>query len=113
MIRAPNRDTPQKRPDVIRARRDFVLGVMRSRSWITDAQYSEARSHGVAFVNGSIPVALYPFYLRALRAEIVSAVGLRTVLEGGLTIVSEMDPAAQRAARTRGAPRAAAIAVAL
>jgi penicillin-binding protein 1B len=107
MIRAPNRDTPQKRPDVIRARRDFILGVMRSRSWITDAQYSEATAHGVTFANGAIPVAPYPFYLRALRAEIVAAVGLRTVLEGGLTIVSEMDPAAQRAAEhvARLAPR--------
>src|SRR5256885_257005 len=30
MIRAPNRDTPEKRPDIARARRDAILAVMRS-----------------------------------------------------------------------------------
>lgn len=98
MIRAPNRDTPQKRPDIIRARRDAILGVMVKHGWIDDAQYREATARDVNFVNGSIPQAPYPFYLRALRSEIVNQVGLRAVLEGGLTIVSEMDPAAQRAA---------------
>jgi len=30
----------------------------------------EARAHGVDFTNGTIPDLPYPFYLRALRAEI-------------------------------------------
>src|SRR5687768_13681221 len=33
MIRAPNRDTPEKRPDLVRARRDATLAVMRERGW--------------------------------------------------------------------------------
>ena len=49
-------------------------------------------------MQGSIPQAPFPFYLRALRSEIVRDVGLRPVIEGGLTIICEMDPAAQRAA---------------
>ena len=98
MIRAPNRDTPEKRPELIRSRRDAILAVMIKHGWINDGQFREATAQEVDFVNGSIPQAPYPFYLRALRSEIVNQVGLRTVLEGGLTIVSEMDPAAQRAA---------------
>jgi len=107
MIRAPNRDTPEKRPDIVRARRDAILNVMRVHRWITDEQYRDAASREVAFVTGAIPHAPYPFYLRALRSEIVSEVGLRTVLEGGLTIVSEIDPVAQRAAErvARRAPQ--------
>jgi len=38
IIRAPNRDNPQKRPDIVRARRDAILRVMREHNWIDDAQ---------------------------------------------------------------------------
>lgn len=98
MIRAPNRDNPWHRPDVIRARRDAVLGVMQKRGWITEDQYREAVSHDVHFVPGSIPQAPYPFYLRALRGELVKDIGVEPVVRGGLTIDCEIDPAAQGAA---------------
>ena len=98
IVRAPNRDNPWKRPDLVRARRDAILQVMQKHDWISDAQYREATSHDVRFVQGSIPQAPFPFYLRALRSEIVHEIGLRPVIEGGLTIICEMDPAAQRAA---------------
>ncbi|MEA2337305.1 MAG: penicillin-binding protein, partial [Thermoanaerobaculia bacterium] len=96
MIRAPNRDTPEKRPDIARARRDAILAVMRDHDWISEAQLADAKSRDVEFTGGTIPQAPYPFYLRALRADIVKEVGVRTVIEGALTIVCEMDPDAQR-----------------
>ena len=96
IIRAPNRDTPEKRPDIVRARRDAVLAVMRDHDWITDAQYRQGVAHDVEFTGGAMPQPPFPFYLRALRAEMVDAVGLRRVIEGGLTVVAEIDPAAQR-----------------
>jgi penicillin-binding protein 1B len=98
IIRAPNRDTPQKRPDVVRARRDAVLRVMRDRGWIDDAQLRDATAHGVQFVSGALDEAPYPFYLHALRAEIVKNVGVRPLIEGGLRITCELDPRAQAAA---------------
>ncbi len=98
IVRAPNRDTPEKRPDVVRARRDAILQVMRKRGWITDPQYRDAVLHGVQFTTGSIPRAPYPFYLRALRSEIVQQIGVAPVIEGGLTITCEIDPEAQGAA---------------
>src|SRR5262249_54932009 len=85
IVRAPNRDNPWKRPDLARARRDAILSVMRKHDWITDAQYREATSRDVRFVQGSIPQAPFPFYLRALRSELVNAIGVRPVIEGGLT----------------------------
>jgi len=106
IVRAPNRDNPWKRPDIVRSRRDATLAIMLKLEWITADQYREAVSHDVHFVQGSIPQAPFPFYLRALRSEIVREVGLRTVIEGGLTIVCEMDPDAQRAAE-RAARRVA------
>jgi penicillin-binding protein 1B len=98
IIRAPNRDTPDKRPDIVQARRDAVLAIMRKHDWITDAQYRAAVSRRVEFRRGSMPQAPYPFYLRAMRAEMIRQIGLRPVIEGGLTIVCEMDPHAQAAA---------------
>jgi penicillin-binding protein 1B len=98
MIRAPNRDTPEKRPDLARARRNAILAVMHDRGWIDENVLRKAIAHPVDVTRGALPERLYPYYLRALRAEVVHEVGLRPVVAGGLTIVSEMDPAAQRAA---------------
>ncbi|HKS24926.1 MAG TPA: PBP1A family penicillin-binding protein [Thermoanaerobaculia bacterium] len=98
MIRAPNRDTPDKRPDVVRARRNAILGVMRDHHWIDDRQYDDAISRVVEFRNGPILQPPFPFYLRALRSELVDTVGIERLLEGGLTIMCEIDPRAQAAA---------------
>jgi penicillin-binding protein 1B len=98
IVRAPNRDTPAKRPDVVRARRDAILATMRDRKWITADQYDDAVRRRVAFPGGRLPDQPFPYYLRAVRSEIVGRLGLKRVLEGGLSIVTEMDPAAQRAA---------------
>ncbi len=107
MIRAPNRDNPWRRPDVIRARRDAVLGVMRRRGWITEQQFRDAVSREVGFTPGSIPQAPFPYYLRALRGELVKQIGVQPVIEGGLTIDCAIDPAAQHAAErvARRTPR--------
>lgn len=108
MIRAPNRDTPEKRPELARARRDAILGVMRDRGWINENEHRIAAAHPVDVSRGALPEQPFPFYLHALRTEVVQAVGLGPVVAGGLTIVSEMNPDAQRAAERearRGAQR--------
>jgi penicillin-binding protein 1B len=98
IIRAPNRDNPQKRPDLVRARRDAILRVMLDHKWISDDAFRAATARGVDFVGGSVPSPPFPFYLRAVRSEIVKRFGIRPVIEGGLTVVCEIDPIAQRAA---------------
>jgi len=98
IIRAPNRDTPDKRPDAVRARRDAVLRVMRDHGWINDVQLRAALARDVEYRGGSQPQAPFPYYLTALRRDIVERVGVRPVIEGGLTIVTELDPDAQRMA---------------
>lgn len=98
MIRAPNRDTPEKRPDLARARRNAILAVMRDHHWIGEDEYRAAIAHAVDVTRGALPERPYPFYLRALRADVVREVGLGPVVAGGLTVVSEMDPDAQSAA---------------
>jgi len=111
IVRAPNRDTPEKRPDIARTRRDAILGVMRKHDWISEEQYRDAISRDVRFVHGAIPQAPYQYYLRAIRTQLVDDIGVRAVVEGALTIVCELDPRAQataeRAAK-RGAQQLAA-----
>ena len=98
IVRAPNRDNPQKRPDLARARRNAILQVMEDRGWLTAEQARAATGRPVEFKGGSVPLQPYPYYLRALRSEIIHRIGMRRIIEGGLTIVCEMDPDAQRAA---------------
>lgn len=106
-IRAPNQYNPFKRPDLVRARRNAVLGVMRDRRWITEDEYRIASARAVEPRRGAIPETPYPYYLRALRLDALREAGARAIAAGGLTIVCEMDPDAQRAAE-RAARRAPA-----
>lgn len=107
MIRAPNRDNPEKRPEVARARRNAILEVMHDRGWIDDDELRAAKDRQVEVSRGRLPARKYPFYLRALRGEVVRQAGMRAVVAGKLTIVSEIDPDAQEAAE-RAARRGAA-----
>jgi len=100
MIRAPNRDNPEKRPDIARARRNAILNVMRGRGWIDRDAYDAAVAREVDVARGSLPETPFPYYLHALRADTVRTAGARRVAAGGLTVICEMDPAAQRAAET-------------
>jgi penicillin-binding protein 1B len=107
IIRAPNRDNPDKRPDLVRARRDAILRVMRAEKMLDDAELAGAVAHDVDLTRGALTPLPFPYYLHALRAEVVREVGLDKVIAGGLTIVCEMDGDAQRAAE-RAAARGAA-----
>jgi len=75
--------------------------------WIDDAAFAAAQRRPVEFNRGDVPATPFPYYLRALRAEVVQQVGIEPVIEGGMTIVCELDPRAQAAAE-RMASRGAA-----
>jgi len=94
MIRAPN----QKSVTLARTRRDAILQVMHSRDWIDEATLRSAKSREVDLTRGTLAQTPYPFYLRALRADVLKEVGEKPLLSGGLTVVTEMDPKAQLAA---------------
>jgi penicillin-binding protein 1B len=98
IIRAPNRDTPDKRPDLARSRRDAILAVMLKHRWISQPQYDGAIRRGVELTYGRLPEQPYPFYLSALRNEVARDVGESAMRGGRLRIFCEMDPAMQQAA---------------
>ena len=105
MIRAPN----QKRPELARARRDAILAEMRERNWLTEERFRDAKARDADIARGSLPETPYPYYLRALRNEVVKQVGAKRLLSGRLVIACEMDPAAQRAAEQAARRGAAAL----
>ena len=107
MIRAPNRDNPEKRPDIVLARRNAILAVMRDHRWIDDGEYRDAVNRPLDLTRGTIPSTPYPYYLRALRADMAREIGVRPIVAGGLTVVCEMDRDAQRAAERAAAQSAA------
>lgn len=98
IVRAPNRDTPEKRPDIVRARRDAILSIMESKGWIDEAETERARRAPVRFDYGEIAESPYRHYLSALRTEAAAQLPHRAILRGGLKITCEMDPEMQRAA---------------
>ncbi|MGH9458976.1 MAG: transglycosylase domain-containing protein [Thermoanaerobaculia bacterium] len=104
IIPAPNRDTPEKRPEVARTRRNRILERMQAREWIDDEELEEALAARARFAPGSLPDRPYGFYLSALRAEIAARAGEGILEKGGLRIVAEIDPEmqseAERAVRT-------------
>ncbi|MGA7614038.1 MAG: PBP1A family penicillin-binding protein [Thermoanaerobaculia bacterium] len=98
MIRAPNRDTPEKRPELARERRDAILKVMRDRHWLSTEQYQDAIERPVRLHEGVLEETPFPYYLAALRAELVDRLGDDALTTTGLRIVAEIDPRAQKAA---------------
>lgn len=98
IARAPNRDTPDKRPEVARARRNIVLERMRQHDLITEAELSAALERPVRFSYGQLPPTPYPYYLAALRSELRRQLGERVSSQSGLKIICEIDPRMQIAA---------------
>lgn len=98
IIPAPNRDTPEKRPDVARARRDRILERMKERDWIDEATHEKALRERARFRAGSLPETPWRHYLEALREEMRDERGSGVLDRTGLAIVAEIDPAMQEEA---------------
>lgn len=104
MVRAPNRDNPEKRPEIVRTRRDAILRVMRDNRWIDGGQYELGVAETMKLDAGLLPPTPYQFYLAALRSEVIEHMGHTRVARGGLKVHSGLDPllqiSAEKAART-------------
>lgn len=103
IIRAPNRDTPDRNPDVALVRRNAVLRVMNERGWISDDELARSRQRPVNFFSKPLPRAPFPYYLSALRTEVIQRTGAGTLFRSGLKIVAEIDPSMQTQAERAAA----------
>ena len=103
IIRAPNRDTPDRNPDVARVRRNAILKVMNDRGWLSDGDTQRAIQRPVRFFSGHLPTPPFPFYLTALRTEVIQRTGAGTLFRSGLKIIAEIDPVMQAQAERAAA----------
>lgn len=98
IVRAPNRDNPQKRPERAKERRDHVLLVMHERGWLADGEYEQAIGRKAEFRSGPLPEVAFAHYVAAIREELSRTLGQSVAGKTGLRIVAGIDPAMQREA---------------
>lgn len=98
IVRAPNRDTPENRPEIAERRRDAVLRTMQEREWIDGKALKKALDQPVRFSRGSFPGGELRWAIAALRREVEAEIGSRRTRRGGLRVWCTVDPEMQRAA---------------
>lgn len=96
IIRAPNRDTPDKRPDLAHARRNAILRQMRAHGWLSEGELAQAERRPLRLNPGVLPATPYGYYFAALRAEIANEAGPGYLTRTGLKIYCGMNPVMQR-----------------
>jgi len=96
IIRAPNRDTPDKRPDLARGRRDAILKQMETHGWLSAFDFSQSSGRAVHLRPGALPETPFQYYLAALRSEIIDEAGADYLTRSGLKIYCGMNPTMQR-----------------
>lgn len=98
---------PIRYPARNRSRRNTILGLMAEQGYITDAQARAARAEPLVVAPRNGMSAPAPYFVDAVRNQLEQA-GL-PVAEGGLRILTTIDPGLQRAAESALADGAAAI----
>ncbi|MDP9022828.1 MAG: transglycosylase domain-containing protein [Actinomycetota bacterium] len=113
LIRGPERYNPLRNPDAARIRRDIVLSQMVANGFITAEQGRDARTRDLGLTIREEPDPVEPFFVEwvkrvayhpaiDLQPELQTALGadpderLRRVLEGGVTLVTTLDPVLDR-----------------
>lgn len=99
IVRAPNRDNPDRNPELSKTRRDRALETMKDEGFIEEAELERAKEAEAKFRRGArTESSQYRWYLRGLRTEVEQRVGRNALERGGLRIIASIDPSAQRSA---------------
>jgi 1A family penicillin-binding protein len=99
LIQSPSSYAPTENLERAVARRDVVLGAMRSNDAITQADYDQARRAAVHLTNGIEMKESFGLYFKEqVRKELVERFGATRIAEGGLHVYTTIDPALQQAA---------------
>ena len=99
LISSPERYSPRKHPDRARIRRRFVLREMAENGYINAAQRDAADRSPVTVADPPrSTLADAAWFVDAVRAQLVEALGEDAVLAGGLHVTTTLDPKRQKAA---------------
>lgn len=98
IVQQPSRFSPYRRPDLVLARRDYVLRRMLEEGYLDRAAFDQAQAEALNPVQRAPKRLLAPYFAEEIRRRLESAYGSDVLLEGGLEVETTLDPAMQRAA---------------
>ncbi|SJZ55990.1 penicillin-binding protein 1A [Enhydrobacter aerosaccus] len=97
--KAPNRYNIVRNEKDAYARRDYVLARMRDDGYITAAEEQAAKAEKLQYrKRGPTEVVSADFFAEEARRNLLSAYGDKGLYEGGLTVMTSLDPAIQEVA---------------
>jgi len=96
---APSEYNPFLDPKAALKRRNEVLGTMVEQGYVTQDEYSRARTHGLGLNPGDkYQVIKDPFLFDLVQNELIDKYGINTVRKGGLKAYTTIDPSLQQKA---------------
>lgn len=98
MPKNPGGYNPFRHPEVAKERRDLVLTRMLELEWITPAEAKEATQTPLPTTPNDRSIHLAPYFVEAVRQELVEALGADEVYRGGLHVYTTLDAKLQRVA---------------
>jgi penicillin-binding protein 1A len=98
--KAPNNLNPFKYPEAARSRRDYVLDRLLEDHAITPAQAAEAKAQPVipSEFHRPPPIPGAEWFTEEVRRQLIAKFGQETTTQGGLVVLTSLDPKLQIAA---------------
>lgn len=98
MIRSPGSYRPQAHPARARARRNAVLERLGELGWVESARVAAAEKAPLGTIDRPLIARRAPFFADAMAEEAAHRFGVSALRETGITLLSTLDPSAQKAA---------------
>ena len=98
ILPGPSVWTPYLRPEVVRNRRNTILGVVAQRGVITREQAEEAATLPLNVVKQRETKPVAPYFAERVRVDLYSTYGRKGLYERGLQVRTTLDPRMQSAA---------------
>ena len=98
--KAPAAYDPFRNSKRARSRRDLVLARMGELGWAAPEAVEKAQAEPLPEAKAVRAATLGPYFVEAVRRQLLDRLGLDLVYEGGLRVYTTLDPRLQRAAET-------------
>jgi penicillin-binding protein 1A len=98
IVQAPSRMSPYRRPELVKERRDHVLGRMLAEGFISRQEHQAAVAAPLTVVSHAPDVPLAPYFAEDVRKYLEATYGTDAVHDGGLQVWTTLDTAMQAAA---------------
>ena len=95
----PSSYSPYRRPDLVVARRNYVLRRMKEEGFIDEIRYQEAIAEPLVVRQQKREEPLAPYFAEEVRQAVERRYGTAALLDRGLQVETTLDPVIQRAAR--------------